>query len=101
MMLLHLAAFGSGIRNAANPIRVMAPTRGLCLSSNLEIVVVIVPATRAAPSKAALYSPDNSSYNKAFSRWIIIFTLLKNIILFQAELELVDMVEQVDMAEMA
>ena len=46
-----IGAFGSGIRNAANPIgspKIMAPTRGLRLSSNLEIVVAIVPSTRAA-----------------------------------------------------
>ncbi|MFZ0515081.1 MAG: hypothetical protein WAM14_26015 [Candidatus Nitrosopolaris sp.] len=47
-----IAAFGSGIRNAANPIRspkIMAPMRGLRLSSKLDdIVVAIAPATRAA-----------------------------------------------------
>ena len=45
-----IGAFGSGIRNAANPIRrpkIMAPMRGLRLSSKLNgIVVAIAPDTR-------------------------------------------------------
>jgi hypothetical protein len=47
-----IGAFGSGIRNAANPMstpKIMAPMRGLRLSSKMdEIVVAIAPATRVA-----------------------------------------------------
>lgn len=47
-----IGALGSEIRNVANPIRspkIMAPMRGLRLSSKLdEIVVAIAPATRTA-----------------------------------------------------
>jgi hypothetical protein len=49
-----IGAFGSGIRNVTNQItnpKIMAPTRGLRLSSKLdEIVVAIVPATSAFQS---------------------------------------------------